>query len=298
MRAVPSCWRASCSLWDTSWFTRCTSGARRKKRGGPMRSALLFLLLLACSVAVRAQDAPVTDTVVTIVPDVVEEGTTVVEEDERSDEDAPKNYLLPVRPEDRAAVAPRKVAPEQFDSLRHSEDYWYWNYKKKAERPERKSWLASLFGSGLMRYIFWGLIGIGCAALLYFFLLSLNVNPFSRRAREADGEETAADAEANFFSRDYDGDVARALAAADYRSAIRLRYLQLLRDMAQRNIIQYRHERPNGMYVSQLLGTSYFNGFARITRTFDYAWYGEMEVTRAAYDYMQRDIDELKNRFA
>ncbi|TCJ16563.1 DUF4129 domain-containing protein [Flaviaesturariibacter flavus] len=265
-----------------------------------MRNFWLLALMLALGFSAGAQATDESDTVVvTEAPVSADEQTTTVESEERSDseENTPKNYLLPVRPEDRAPVAARSVPPAQLDSMRRSKDYWYWNHRNKEERPEGKSWLASLFESGAMRYLFWALIALGCAALLYFFLLSLNVNPFARRVPNADDEGTAADAEADFFSRDYDADVARALAAGDYRSAIRARYLQLLREMAGRNIIQYRHERPNGVYVSQLLGTNYFNPFFRITRTFEYAWYGEMAVTRAAYDYMEQDIDHLKKQF-
>jgi hypothetical protein len=224
-----------------------------------------------------------------------EESTVTVET--QTEESEKKNYLSPTTPEDKIPVSLRSVPKRRLDSLRRADDFWYWKYRPEAEKEERPGLLARLFATGIMRYIFWAIIGIGCAALVYFFLLSLNINPFRRRQDTAE-EEESSDPEADFFNRDYEGEIARALAAGDHRIAIRLRYLQLLKELADRNIIQYRHERPNGVYVSQLLGTSFYPEFFRITRTFEYAWYGEMAVTRAAYEYMQSDIAHLKSRFA
>jgi hypothetical protein len=264
-----------------------------------MRKGLLFLfLLLSCTVFAQRGDTVITE-VYPDVDSVVEApaGEPTVDVSDEEKEEKEKNYLEAPSAADRAPVSLRTVPSRRLDSLRRQDEYWYWNLKREPEKNEEPGFLARLLTSDFVRFVFWGIIAFGCLALIYFILLSLNVNLFGKRT-ETGAEETTADTEADFFSRDYEGDIARALHAGDHRAAIRLRYLQLLKELSDRNIIQYRHERPNGVYVSQLLGTPYYNAFFRVTRTFEYAWYGEMPVTRAAYDFMQNDVDHLKNRFA
>ena len=96
----------------------------------------------------------------------------------------------------------------------------------------------------------------------------------------------------------FEKDVATALTQGNFRAAIRFRYLQLLRDLSERKIIDYRPGRSNGSYVSQLWGGELYNSFFRITRTFEFAWYGLLPVSAAAYDRMQEDIANLKSHFS
>jgi hypothetical protein len=264
-----------------------------------MRKVLLLIALFSASCVFAQTDGDTTvvrsDLYVDTVSAPAEEGTGVIDSEEEVEK---KNYLAPLTAADKSPVQLRPVPSRRLDSLRRQDDFWYWKARPEKEKQEKGgSWLAALFSSGIMRLLFWLLIAVGCAALIYFFLLSLNVNLFGKR-KDGVEEEVAADPEANFFSRDYDREIAQALAAGEYRIAIRLRYLQLLKELADRNIIQYRQERPNGVYVSQLMGTPYYKEFFRVTRTFEYAWYGEMPVGRSAYDFMQNDIDQLKARFA
>jgi hypothetical protein len=264
-----------------------------------MHKAFLLLFLFSASgIFAQTGDTTVIRSEVSVdsIAAPAEEGAVSVDNDDEEKEK--KIYLTPLEPSDKLPVQLRPVPSRRLDSLRRQDDFWYWNVRPEKEKQESGgSWLAALFSSGIMRLLFWVLIGVGCAALIYFFLLSLNVNLFGKR-KDGVEEEAAADPEEDFFSRDYEREIARALAAGEYRIAIRLRYLQLLKELAGRNIIQYRQERPNGVYVSQLMGTPYYKEFFRITRTFEYAWYGEMPVSRGAYDFMQTDIDQLKTRFA
>ncbi|GAB4092096.1 DUF4129 domain-containing protein [Flaviaesturariibacter terrae] len=199
---------------------------------------------------------------------------------------------------DSSRVAVRPLPPGDLDNARAEDDFWYWNYRKKKHKkqaaPERSSPSEPL---GIPSFVFWILITAVILALLHMFLLSININVFAKRGVELGSEEEAEAAE-DIFNRNFEREIAAAVAGGDYRLAIRLRYLQLLRELSDRNIIQYRSGATNGVYVSQLWGSAYYTDFFRITRTFEYAWYGMLPVTQTAYERMQQDVAHLKTRFS
>lgn len=77
--------------------------------------------------------------------------------------------------------------------------------------------------------------------------------------------------------------------------AIRLMYLRLLKNLSERNIIQYKQDRTNLDYLMQLHPTRYYNGFFRITRNYEYSWYGEFPVSNEAYGIIKKEFDNFEN---
>lgn len=70
----------------------------------------------------------------------------------------------------------------------------------------------------------------------------------------------------------------------NYRLALRLQYLNSLRKLSDRNVINYTINKTNHDYARELIGTPYADSFARVTLLYEFGWYGEFEVTREMYD--------------
>jgi hypothetical protein len=70
----------------------------------------------------------------------------------------------------------------------------------------------------------------------------------------------------------------------NYRLALRLQYLNSLRKLSDRNLINYAINKTNHDYARELTGTPYADSFARVTILYEFGWYGEFEVTREMYD--------------
>jgi hypothetical protein len=80
-----------------------------------------------------------------------------------------------------------------------------------------------------------------------------------------------------------DKEIATAEAAGDYRRAIRLQYLRSLKILSERGRIQWQPNKTNVDYLMELSGTELGMAFQRITRIFEYAWYGEMDIDDLIY---------------
>jgi hypothetical protein len=71
-------------------------------------------------------------------------------------------------------------------------------------------------------------------------------------------------------------------------------FLQLLKNLSEKNIIQYKHDRTNFDYLSQLYATRYYEDFFRITRHYEYSWYGQFEVSPKTYQVIKKEFEDFK----
>lgn len=83
---------------------------------------------------------------------------------------------------------------------------------------------------------------------------------------------------------DLDKEIAAAEAAGEYRRSVRLQYLRSLKLLSEAGRIAWSPSKTNIDYLSELRGGALETDFRRITRMFEYAWYGEMEIGREQYE--------------
>ena len=86
--------------------------------------------------------------------------------------------------------------------------------------------------------------------------------------------------------------IAEALRSKDYRLAIRLHYLELLQRLSSAKVIDWRPEKTNGEYLTELYGTELYRPMSDLTLFFDYVWYGEFTIGSAEYERFRRDLEE------
>lgn len=88
--------------------------------------------------------------------------------------------------------------------------------------------------------------------------------------------------------------LSEALEAGDYQHAFRIGYLDILRELTERNLIRYRKDRTNRQYLSELRGQPLYEPFRELTAHFEGIWYGDRETGKAYYDSLQPLFEELR----
>lgn len=129
------------------------------------------------------------------------------------------------------------------------------------------------------------LLIIAVSAFIAFLVWYLNQrNIFLFRKKPASlSNGSVVDDEKDIFSINYAQAIENALSKKNYRLAIRLQYLQVLKMLADKSIIHYQPEKTNLDYLLQLKPTTYYNSFFSITRNYEYSWYGLFDIDEAAY---------------
>jgi hypothetical protein len=100
--------------------------------------------------------------------------------------------------------------------------------------------------------------------------------------------------EENIYGIDFDRDLAAAVAAGDYRAAVRVLYLQTLRLAADRGWVDWQAFKTPTEYVCELKPAGLRGPFRRLTNHFLRVRYGNFGATGELFDAMRALQDELR----
>lgn len=190
-------------------------------------------------------------------------------------------------------TALRQPRAARLRALREQRAFQYVEIEENRESPSVWSlfwsklweWLGGLFSGPTYetkgRYVIYGLFG---AALLYVVLRLLKLDlttVLGRRARTLPLPYEAMPE--NIHAVDFGRALADAEVAGNYRLAVRLGYLLVLRRLTEQGLIQWQPDKTNYEYVREVAGTRWAADFTVLTRQFEYVWYGEVALTATAY---------------
>lgn len=208
--------------------------------------------------------------------------------------DVPPNYFDSKPADGRAdTIELRHVPAYVMDSLKNDDAFWYANtkIKKKQEKESTPNspphWVKNL--AWIM------IVGVFLAAMIWYLATS-NILIFAKRQKQILSDDGDNEAGEDIFSINYQRQIENAILAQDYRLAIRLMFLRLLKNLSDRNLIQYRQGKTNLEYLSQLFSTGYYNDFFRLTRNYEYAWYGKFDVGTDAFKTIKKDFENFDER--
>lgn len=244
--------------------------------------AFLFLLLHCMAVALAQTGAGTTDTVSAVEPTGWQVGG-------RAGWSDAKNPMLP--------VVIRTVPAAVIDSLRASDDYWYANSagrKKVVVAPTQRPAGRSLFQQGWFRNLLWTVILSSFCGVVFWYLVSSNVVLFRRKPLVVDAAREGSEGRDTIFDRDYDKEIEAATVAGDFRLAVRLLYLQTLKELSTRRLINYQVGRTNLEYAAQLRYHPQHAAFLLLTQHFEYTWYGRLPLSADAFHRMQTRFAHFK----
>jgi hypothetical protein len=140
--------------------------------------------------------------------------------------------------------------------------------------------------------------------LLIALLVFLVVQLLPKKAAEGEGGEAMALSETPLSAdpmsalskrpETWAGLADELAARGDYREAIRHLYLALLSTLHRAGVIDYDPTRSNWDYLFAFKGGgSQKSAFRELTRRFDFAWYGNLEVNDGAYATFRRIVQPL-----
>jgi len=192
----------------------------------------------------------------------------------------------------------RKVPDNVIKDLQQQDAFWYANkeFKKKDEPRSRRNTLDWLGRSSWFQTLAWIIVIGGFIAVLLWFLASSNVRLFQKRSRtleEAQQDEVSG----NIFDINYQKEIEKAIQENNYRIAIRLMFLRALKNLAQKNVIHYKQEQTNFDYLMQLHTTTYYKDFFRLTRHYEYAWYGQFAVSNSSFAIIKKEFENFDRQF-
>lgn len=190
----------------------------------------------------------------------------------------------------------RKTGAQVKDSFSKQADFWYMNYQPKEKKSSGKTGLGSINWLGPFLWII--IIGGFLFFIIWWYVNNGQGSLLRRNPKTFATDEELQDIPEDIFAINYASALSKAIANGDYRLGVRLMYLQLLANMHQRHIIKYKQESTNFDYLMQLHQTSYYAGFFKVTRHYEYAWYGLFPVSKQAFDVIKQEVEALTQKIS
>src|SRR5690606_29380563 len=86
-----------------------------------------------------------------------------------------------------------------------------------------------------------------------------------------------------------------AIAAGDYRLAVRYYYLQLLKHLNEKGVINYEFQKTNSEYLFEINDETFKPKVKRLMRLYDFIWYGSFNVTENDFSVAQNSFREAES---
>ncbi|MFC4232559.1 DUF4129 domain-containing protein [Parasediminibacterium paludis] len=167
------------------------------------------------------------------------------------------------------------------------------------DRMWRKFWkfIDLLFSTkGGKQFFKWGLPAIALCVLGFFVYKFTGANKSGFFSKNGDTAFAYQIDEENIHELDFKTAIDKAIANANYRLAVRLLYLQTLKQLTDRGLIDWRINKTNAIYVQELAGNEQQTSFIQLTNYFDRVWYGETTITNEQFHDVQQSFIQFQQQ--
>lgn len=135
---------------------------------------------------------------------------------------------------------------------------------------------------------FWQYVFMAVAAGLVLFLLyKAKVLEYIFPSRNVQDSQDYIVGQENIHELNFEEAIGQALERGDFRLAIRLQYLKILKLLTTRELIHWKPNLTNQSYVQELEKYPYHTDFVKITRYFEFAWYGDFQIEESGFNEMK-----------
>jgi hypothetical protein len=260
------------------------------------KKVTLFLFLLLLSLATLAQDDTSNRTVEPM--DTTEHEAYYQPSDEESSTTTRNNYFLEklVTSQSLDSFGTRYLPDTVVRRLQTRDEFWYVNYPFEKEEEKQNDADEPFIESDLFQTLLWILIIAGFALFVAVYLSNSNIGLFRRSGKPIASEDGELQETDNIFEINYQRDIDKAISAGNYRLAVRLMFLRVLKNLSDKNIIQYRQDRTNFDYLMQMDATRYYQDFFRITREYEYCWYGRFDIEPEKFTVIKTDFENFGHK--
>ncbi|MGA0556224.1 DUF4129 domain-containing protein [Larkinella sp. VNQ87] len=202
-------------------------------------------------------------------------------------------------PDDRSPITVRRPSAERLDKYRNDRDYQYGQDLRPGNSPWARFWswfwrkigtfLSSKSYENFWQYVF--LTAAACAVGWLLLRADILGAVFARKSQPADlPYETLTE---NIHEINFEQQIEAAIEQRNYRLAVRLLYLQSLKHLSNRNLIDWKPNKTNRSYVYELAQSPLKPEFESLTTQFEYIWYGDFPISEERF----RPLQESFRRF-
>ena len=143
-------------------------------------------------------------------------------------------------------------------------------------------WLEDLIGKAQVDTA-WQYIKVFLVLFVIYFVLTKIFKVgifsiFSKKNKAAANKVVLNDWQEDIHTINFDEKINRAVQQGNFREAVRLRFLKILKLLTDNNHIRWSIEKTNRDYLNELTNNKLHAEFKNTALIFDYIWYGEYSI--------------------
>ena len=183
-------------------------------------------------------------------------------------------------------------------------------YERTIEPPSSRwrrfwDWVWSLFTRmfetplGALIFNYYTLIIIAVVIIVFFImkLTGMTDGRFFGKKNTGDGlSYTALDED--IHSINFNEAIQQAVDEGNFRLAVRLLYLQSLKNLTDNGKINWQVNKTNLAYLHELSGTVYEQQFFELTKQFEYNWYGNWPATEPQFAGIKQTFNDFNKQLS
>lgn len=195
------------------------------------------------------------------------------------------------------------VAQSKDDPIQLSDSSWkeltkeldYTDFNKKPSTSASRSTPDWNPDFSALKPLLFGFVIILAGVLIFFIIKGLlKQNKGTNKVRlEA---RNISDAEDNLPDVALDHIYKEALGKSDYKLALRIKFLMVLQQMIDREMVIWRKRKTNQQYIREIHQPNLKIHFKSIANIYDDAWYGPAALTKERYLQIEQQIESLNHK--
>ncbi|MEO6314833.1 MAG: DUF4129 domain-containing protein [Chitinophagaceae bacterium] len=204
---------------------------------------------------------------------------------------------------DSAATDSRSFNASELNTYKADKDFQYNRYKE----PPRSLWdrFWDWFWNRIGRILstrggavaFKSTLTLLAILVLGYFIYKVSgmgkAGLFKRNAGTGMGYSVSDE---DIHSINFDEAIDLAIQNNNYRLAVRLLYLQSLKKLADRNLINWQLNKTNIAYLQELQGSAQQPFFSNLTLQFENNWYGDLPITATEFEAVHQQFKQFNRQ--
>lgn len=165
-------------------------------------------------------------------------------------------------------------------------------------QPATKDTESSFFDHGINSNLAIILLIIIGLVLLFFILqaaMGSNIFVRNKKIKTAGTSLSLEEIEENLAENDPTDLIEQAVNAGNYRLALRLYYLKIIRELSLADVISWKRDKTNGDYLKELRMDALHVPFRNITLAFERIWYGNRNLSAQEFQQIRPEFDHFIN---
>lgn len=203
---------------------------------------------------------------------------------------------------DSSEIRLREPSAATLDEYRSDNDFVYDRVPRDSESLLQKilRWLLAQFrrllGGAEEEATFWVWFARVLAVTVVVYVVLKLANSDLRslfRGRVERSVSGMAEVDENIHEMNFDDLIEQAITEGNYRRGVRLLYLRALKQLTDRELINWRRDKTNREYLLELRKSHLHVPFADATWLFEYVWYGNQQVSETSFRSIRETFSNL-----